>query len=178
MASKVRPRMTKKILGRDDRSMMTKRTMNPYVEYRPVHRPPSNLQQNSSQAQPLGRQLKIHFKNKIFTYYNPSDSGNLRKSSRSTISSMQQLETHDPFMLLQKPGSQRHISVHNCMHIFGYFGSSEGWVHNYALQTKFMIFRSLEIHNAPYLGSFSPCRDFHSYPISHYCHIRYRIQAQ
>ena len=101
MASKVRPRMTKKILGRDDRSMMTKKildrddrsmmtkkTMNPYVEYRPVHRPPSNLQQNSSQAQPLGRQLKIHFKNKIFTYYNPSDSGNLRKSSRSTISSM------------------------------------------------------------------------------------------
>ena len=83
-----RPMMTKKILDRDDRSMMTKRTMNPYVEYRPVHRPPSNLQQNSSQAQPLGRQLKIHFKNKIFTYYNPSDSGNLRKSSRSTISSM------------------------------------------------------------------------------------------
>ena len=95
-----RSMMTKKILDREDRSMMTKKTMSPYVEYRPVPRPPSNLQQNSSQAQPLDHQLKIHFKNMIFTCYNPSDCGNLRKSSRSTISSMKQLETHDPFILL------------------------------------------------------------------------------
>ena len=170
MASKVRPRMTRKILDRDDRSMMTKKildrdgrpmmtkqTMNPYVEYGPVPRPPLNLQQNSSQAQPLGHQLKIHFKNIIFTCSNPSDSGNLRKSSRSTISSMKQLETHDPFMLLQKPVSQRHIS-------FGsrYFGSSENRVQNLCTIVYRLSFYTLEIRNAPYLDSFSPSKDCHS----------------
>ena len=49
-----RPMMTKKTLDRDDRPMMTKKTldrearpmttMNPYVEYGPVHRPSVNLQ--------------------------------------------------------------------------------------------------------------------------------------
>ena len=55
----VHPMMTKKNLGREARSMMTKKTMNPYVEYRPV---PIwlNLEQNSSQAQLLGQPLKIH----------------------------------------------------------------------------------------------------------------------
>ena len=65
MASKVRPRMTKKTLDREVPPMMTKKTTNPYVEYRPV---PIwlNLEQNSSQAQLLGQPLKIHFQKIIF----------------------------------------------------------------------------------------------------------------